>query len=198
MLSRQFFQKINMNLDIRPLSPSLKTDYLSFFESIKFDEHPHWAYCYCYSYHFTGKTEEWTREKNRACVAGMIDAGSMKGYLAYDKDLPVGWCNVNNRLNYQRLTKIYELVDPEHPGICSIVCFLVHPDYRRRGMLQLLLNRIVLDYKVQGYEYIEAYPRPGNLSAERLYHGPLDLFKRNGFQRVKEFDEYSVVRLKLK
>lgn len=186
-----------MKLEIRPLSPELKEDYLSFFDQIKFVEHPHWADCYCYSFHFTGKSEEWLRERNRSCVSGMIDEGSMKGYLAYSDDKAVAWCNVNNRLNYQLLTNTYELVDPDHDKICSIVCFLVHPEYRRLGILQQLLDRIIEDYTSLEYEYIEAYPHSGELSEEKLYRGPLDLLTRNGFERVKKFEEYILVRKRL-
>lgn len=57
-----------MDIEIRALSPALKEDYFTFFDSIEFVEHPHWADCYCYSFHFTGKDEEWQREQNRACV----------------------------------------------------------------------------------------------------------------------------------
>jgi GNAT superfamily N-acetyltransferase len=186
-----------MDIRIRPLAPEFKEDFLSFFESIEFHEHPHWADCYCYSYHFTGPPEEWIREKNRSCVSAMIDEGSMKGYLAYGRDRVLGWCNANNRLNYQLLTKSYELMDPGHQKICSIVCFLVHQDYRRSGIMQLILERILKDYASLEYEYIEAYPRPGELSSEKLYHGPLDFYRRNGFHLVKEFEKYQVVRLKL-
>jgi len=186
-----------MKFEIRPLSPELKEDYLSFFDNIKFVEHPHWADCYCYSFHFTGKSEEWLRERNRSCVSAMIDEGSMKGYLAYSDDKPVGWCNVNKRLNYQGLTNTYELVDPEHDKICSIVCFLVHPEYRRLGMLQQLLDRIIEDYSALDYAFIEAYPRLGDLSEEKLYRGPLNLLLRNGFERIKEFEDYVLVRKKL-
>ena len=186
-----------MRFKIKALVPGLKEDYLSFFESIEFEEHPHWADCYCYSFHFTGNSEEWLREKNRSCVSAMIEEGSMKGYLAYSDGVALGWCNVNNRLNYQLLSKTYDLVDPGHTKTCSIVCFLVHPEYRRHGILQLLLDRIIEDYSALKYEYIEAYPRSGDLSAEQLYRGPLDLLTKNGFERVKEFEDYILVRLRL-
>jgi ribosomal protein S18 acetylase RimI-like enzyme len=186
-----------MELEIKALSPELKKDYLSFFDGIAFEEHPHWADCYCYSFHFTGKAEEWQREKNRSCVASMIEKNTMKGYLAYDKGLPVGWCNANNRLNYQLLTQSFDLVDPGHAKICSIVCFLIHPDYRRMGIVKHLLDRIIKDYKAMGYAYIEAYPGTGNLSAEKLYRGPLHLYERLGFARIKESQEHVVVRLRL-
>lgn len=186
-----------MDFEIRPLSPELKEDYLSFFESVEFEEHPHWADCYCYSYHFTGSAKEWIRDKNRKCVAAMIDQGSMKGYLAYSNGNVVGWCNVNNRLNFQLLTKTFDLVDPEHEKICSIVCFLVHPDFRRRGLLQQILDRIIADYSDLNYEYIEAYPRSGKLSTEKLYRGPEHLYKRNGFELVLKFEEYLLMRRRL-
>ena len=186
-----------MDIEIRPLSPGLKEDYFSFFDSIEFVEHPHWAECYCYSFHFTGKDEEWNRERNRSCVSAMIDEGRMKGYLAYSENRAVAWCNVNNRLSYQLLTKTYDLLDPEHEKICSIVCFLVHPEYRRLGILQQLLDRIVKDYSSLEYTYIEAYPRPGDLSEEKLYRGPLNLLTRNGFEKLKEFKDYILVRKKL-
>ncbi len=186
-----------MRVDIRALSPENKEDYLSFFESVEFQEHPHWANCYCYSYHFTGTSEEWKREKNRSCVSAMIDDGSMKGYLAYHKGRVVGWCNANKRLNFQLLNKTYELVDPEHARICSIVCFLVHPDFRRHGIMQQILDQITSDYTALQYEYIEAYPRQGELSTEKLYHGPIEFYMRNGFRMVKEFEEYTAVRRKL-
>lgn len=186
-----------MRIEIRPLSPECKEDYLSFFDSVEFLEHPHWADCYCYSYHFTGPPEEWIREQNRNCVSAMIDEGSMKGYLAYHEDQVVAWCNANQRSNYQLLTKTGDLVDPQKEGICSIVCFLVHQDYRRRGLMQKILDRIINDYTEQGFEFIEAYPRPDALTSEKLYHGPQEFYRRNGFQTVKEFEEYQVVRRKL-
>jgi ribosomal protein S18 acetylase RimI-like enzyme len=186
-----------MDFTIKALTPELKEDYLSFFESVEFEEHPHWANCYCYSYHFTGSAEQWIKDKNRNCVSSMIDQGSMKGYLAYIDGQPAGWCNANNRLNYQLLTKTFDLVDPEHPKICSIVCFLVHPDFRRRGILQLLLDRIIKDYTALGYEFVEVYPRMGKLSEEKLYRGPEHIYLRHGFEIVRSFEEYQLMRLKL-
>jgi len=158
-----------MKFKIRPLSPELKEEYLSFFESIKFEEHPHWSACYCYSFHFTGSSEEWKPESNRSCVSAMIDEGSMKGYLAFSDGKPVGWCNVNNRLNYQLLTKKYDLLD-----------------------------RVIKDYTAQDYAFIEAYPRSGDLSSEKLYRGPMEIYTRNGFDQVGEFEDYVLVRKGLK
>lgn len=186
-----------MSINIKPLTSELKKDYLSFFESIEFTEHPHWADCYCYSFHFTGQADEWKRDNNRACVTSMIDKGTMKGYLAYHKGKAVGWCNANNRLNYQLLTQTYNLIEPDHSKICSIVCFLVHQDYRRKGIMQLLLKKIVADYSALHYEYIEVYPRAEEHSTEKLYRGPLDFYIQNGFKQVQTTENLQTLRLRL-
>ena len=121
----------------------------------------------------------------------------MKGYLAYHEGKPVGWCNTNNRLNYQRLVKFHDLVEPDHMKTCSIVCFLIHPDYRLRGITHQILGRIIKDYSALEYETIEAYPGKGKLSAEEQYKGPLELYLKNGFEKVREYENYTLVRRSL-
>lgn len=32
----------------------------------------------------------------------MVQAGEIKGYLAFDNGIAIGWCNANDRLNYYR------------------------------------------------------------------------------------------------
>src|SRR5210317_295255 len=143
-----------MNLIIKPLSPCIIEDYLFFFDNMVFSENPDWSKCYCYSYHFTGANEEWDKKRNRSAVIELIKEGKMKGYLAYDGNLAVGWCNANNKKNYQLFT------DNEitQSNLCSIVCYLISPEYRRKGIAQKILERVINDYTKEGYDYIEAYP----------------------------------------
>ena len=131
-----------MNFNIKPLTPGLLKDYLYFFDNIVFTENPDWSKCYCFSYHFIGTKEQWNREDNRSSVIKYVNENLMTGYLAYYNEKPVGWCNANDRLNYQRLLKYYDLIDNPDDKVCSIVCFLIHPDYRRQGIAQQILARI--------------------------------------------------------
>lgn len=183
-----------MNLTIKPLTPELLTVYLEFFDNMAFTEHPHWSICYCYSYHFTGSGEQWTKVNNRAGAIRCIKERKMHGYMAFDNEKPVGWCNVNNRGNYERLMKYYDLVYNPADKACSIVCFLVSPDYRRKGIAQKLLERVCQDAGMQDYDYVEAYPDKGELSCEGLYTGPLKMYQKSGFNIIKEHDNYYVVR----
>ena len=187
-----------MNITIKPLTPELAEDYLYFFDNMIFTENPDWSACYCFSFHFTGTNEQWNRDDNRASVIKYINENKMTGYLAYSDDKPVGWCNANNRLKYQRLLKYYDLIDNPADKVCSVVCFVISPEYRRQGIAQKLLEQVCADYSNQDYDYIEAYPGKGKLSCERHYKGPLELYEKFNFKIEKEYDDYFVVRRKLK
>lgn len=187
-----------MEITIKPLTGSLLDDYLFFFDHMTFGEHPDWSACYCFESHFVGTKEQWNKEKNRSSVIKYVRDNKMKGYLAYSGNKPVGWCNANNRSNYQRLLKYSDLTGSLDDKICSIVCFLIHPDFRRKGIAQKLLEQICMDYKLMNYDYIEAYPGKGQLSCENHYKGPLELYKRLDFKIEKEYDDHFVVRKKLR
>jgi ribosomal protein S18 acetylase RimI-like enzyme len=187
-----------MEITIKPLSSDLIDDYLFFFDNIVFTENPGWSKCYCYSFHFTGTDDQWNKEDNRSSVIKLIKENKMTGYLAYSDSKPVGWCNVNNRLNYQRLLKYNDLIDNPDDKAGSIVCFTISPDFRRKGIAQKLLEQICTDYSLLDYDYLEAYPGKGDLSCERHYKGPLDLYEKFGFKIVRDNNDYFVVRKRLR
>ena len=183
-----------MNIEIRPLTKELKDDYLFLFDNIIFEENPDRSICYCNDYHFTGDVATCTREISRAMIIKRINENELTGYLVFENDKPIGWCNTNNRLNYQRLLRDFDLIDNPDDKVCSVVCFLIHPDYRRQGISQKILERIIEDCSNTDYDYIEAYPRKGKLSGEGNFTGPVELYKRNGFKINKEHDSYYVMR----
>jgi ribosomal protein S18 acetylase RimI-like enzyme len=122
----------------------------------------------------------------------------MSGYLAFHEKKPVGWCNANNRLYFQRLLKYYDLVDNSEDKVCSIVCFVISPELRRNGIAQKILEQIITDYSSLDYDYLEAYPGKGNLSSEKHYKGPLKLYEKYNFKIIREHPDYYVVRKYLK
>lgn len=186
-----------MNINIRPLTKALREDYLFFFDNMTFEENPDRLKCYCYDYHFLGDVDTCTREMSRAAVQDLINEQKLTGYLVFDNDTPIGWCNANNRSNYQRLLRDYDVVDNPDDKVCSVVCFLIHPDYRRQGIAQQILEKIIQDYSGKDYDYIESYPRKGELSCEGNFKGPLELYKRFDFKIHKTHDYYYVMRKEL-
>jgi ribosomal protein S18 acetylase RimI-like enzyme len=85
---------------------------------------------------------------------------------------------------------------PEDPGsrICSIVCFVIAPEYRRKGIARELLERVCSDYSDTDYDYLEAYPGKGELSCEDHYRGPLKMYLECGFAIAEEHKSYYVLR----
>ena len=186
-----------MNIEIRPLTKDLKDDYLCLFDNMIHKENPDWSKCYCNDYHFLGDVESCTRENSREMIIDRINMNELQGYLVFEDDKPIGWCNVNNRSNYQRLLRDYDLIDSPNDKVCSVVCFLIHPDYRRKGITQKILEKIISDYLNTDYDYIESYPKKGDSNASN-FNGPLELYKRNNFKIYKEYDNYYVMRKKIK
>ena len=74
-----------------------------------FDENPDRLKCYCYDYHFLGDVESCTRVQSRSAVMELINTDNLKGYLAFKNEKVIGWCNANDRSNYQRLIRDYDL-----------------------------------------------------------------------------------------
>ncbi|MBI9108698.1 MAG: GNAT family N-acetyltransferase [Spirochaetales bacterium] len=187
-----------MNIDIKKLKKDVIEDYLYFFDNFEFAEHSDWKKCYCYSYHFTGSAEEWDIEgRNRAKAIELINLHHMRGYLAYDEGKPIGWCNANDKNNYERLKLSEELWNESKEKICSVVCFVISPEYRRKGVATKLLERVCKDYKEEGYDYVEAYPDNKAISSEDKYNGPKSLYEKNKFKIYKKLEEYNIVRREL-
>ena len=183
-----------MDISIKPLSADLLNDYLFFFDNDVHTENPDWSKCYCYSFHFIGDEDQTNKEDNRSSVIQLITENKLHGYLAYYDNKPIGWCNANNRLNYEKLLKYYDLIDNPTDKVCSIVCFLISPDFRKKGIAQKILEQIIHDYSSLDYDYLEAYPGKGNLSCEKNFKGPLGLYEKYNFKITKEYADYYVVR----
>lgn len=192
------FKKLNkMDIEIRPLMKDLQDDYLLLFDNMIHKENPDWSKCYCNDFHFLGDVETCTRDISRSLIINRIKENELQGYLVYENNDPIGWCNANDRLNYQRLLRDYDLIDNEKDKVCSVVCFLIHPDYRRQGISQKILEKIIADYSNMDYDYIESYPKKGASSSSN-FKGPMELYKRNNFKIHKENKEYYVMRKKTK
>jgi len=187
-----------MNPEIRELVPALLPDYLDFFDHLEFEQHPGWKICYCYSYHFTGTPEEWEIPgRNREKVKELILAGRMHGFLAYLEGKPVGWVHADDKNNLERLKLAEELQDSSGGKTLSVVCFVISPRYRRKGVATRLLERVCGEYRDRGYDYIEAYPEDSAQSEEENYNGPKSLYEKNGFRLYRKAGGFSILRKSL-
>ena len=178
------------DLTVKELTPSLRDDFLLFFDNVGFADNPDWSDCYCYAYHFSdrGKAE------NRRAASNQIEESRIQGFLAYGDGNPVGCCNAANRDNYPALHRLMRS-DPEHlERVGSIVCFVVAPSHRSKGVASRLLNVACDRFSKEGLEYVEAYPVKKPTSAADNFPGPLSMYLRNGFKPHRDAGWYVVVR----
>lgn len=188
-----------MNYTVKPLGPEFAQTFSDYLGNLDFGHAPHWATCFCRYYHTNCSFEQWryrSGEENRLEAIEEIKTGNMKGYLAFDGDKCIGWCNANNVRQFIRLKEdIKHIVKDQKIG--CVICFVIHPEYRRQGVARLLLNKAVEDFKVQGFEAVLVIPVDNSDEPEKLYRGTLNMYKEYGFEEIERHDNTSVMLLKL-
>lgn len=189
-----------MNLEIKPLTPELAADYFDFFDNRAFTDRGG-AFCYCTWFHCDCSLDEHYKpgkEAMRDCANNYINNRSLNGYLAYDGDLAIGWCNTDRKENYLRLMKDRFLCSNNAEKTKAIVCFEIAPEYRGKGIAATLLKRICDDAKVQGYTLVEGYPTLHEKYTPFDYAGPVRLYEKLGFIKVAEQGNVAIMRKELK
>lgn len=194
-----------MTYEIKKLTPELANDYIEFFEKYAFSDGSEFAGCYCTWYNWN---DDYEKERNRCSdekkksfkkdlAYHWILNGKLNGFLAYENGVPIGWCNADKKQNYDRLRIVH---NPEtwkdsnfNDKILSIVCFLVSPNMRGKGIAAALLKE-VCDYAEKSeYQYIEAYPSNDGFSVTN-YHGQFSMYQKLGFQLIGKSEIGMVAR----
>jgi GNAT superfamily N-acetyltransferase len=188
-----------MNYVVKPLGPELGETFIEYLENLDFHHAPHWATCYCRFYHTNCSFEQWqsrTGVENKLDAIEQIGKGKMKGYLAFDNNKCIGWCNANAADQYIRLEEdLKHLIKDKKVG--CVICFVIHPEYRRQGVARLLLKHAVEDFRAHGYDAILALPIIVKDEHEKLYRGTFNMYKEFGFEEIEKHDNVSVMWLKL-
>ena len=189
-----------MQLSIQPLTPALAHTFCDYLTNLDFANTPHWASCFCRFYHTECSAEEWmarSLEVNRAEALREIEAGRMRGYLAFDGESCVGWCNANDLSQFLRLHEDAQKYCAGKRVACTI-CFVIHPAYRGKGIARQLLARAVSDYRAAGYDAMIALPVEAEGAGQRRYRGTLHMFQEAGYRELEVIDHLHVMWLDLK
>ena len=190
-----------MPIEVLPLAKERLGDYLDFFDRVAFTDNPDWAGCYCLFYHVSER--EWEKRsgaQNREGAAALVREGALTGFLAYEGGKPVGWCNANRKGRYALLAGAPEIWDPQEDGsrTLSVVCFVIAPGHRRRGIAGQLLSAVCAAAGAQGVERVEAYPRKDARTAAAHCHGPMEMYRGQGFEVHRELPNFWIVRKSLR
>lgn len=109
------------------------------------------------------------------------------GVLAYVDDEPAGWCSVAPRSTYRQLMRSRTIPFLDQRGAWSVVCFVVRPGFRGRGLMHDLLEGAVAHAAAHGAEVVEGYPvETGGTRVDVIsgYVGTVELFEAAGFHRA--------------
>lgn len=192
-------------LIVKALAPALAGDFLRFFDHERgaaFADNPQWATCYCH-YYEVPVAIDWptlSGAQNRVAMQARIEVGEMEGFLAYGGDEPVGWLNAQPR---HKLRHCFERMRvPPTPLPCApyeaavVVCFIIAPAWRRRGVSRALLAGALSSLAARGFKLVDGFPFKSGDSERGAdhYHGALSTFVAAGFAPLSETDDITVVR----
>ncbi len=184
-------------MQIRPLTPEDADRFVEFFSGPHFSHAPHWSGCFCRYYRAEATQDDWINrcpEDNRDEAKAEIRTGRMKGYLAFDGETCIGWCNANDASNYIRIAEDIApyLADGKFG---ATLCFVIHPNYRGQGVARQILKRAVDDFKTAGFSGMLALPFDRKDAPQMRYRGTLNMYKELGYQLMAEDDGVFIMKL---
>ncbi|MFE7405811.1 GNAT family N-acetyltransferase [Isoptericola sp. NPDC057559] len=138
------------------------------------------------------------RREHLRDLSGRTPAPGLLAYLpdpehGEEGETVVGWVGlapVSAASSLQR-SRVLPRVDPDDwPTTWAVMCFVVRPGYRRRGVARALLAASVDYAREHGAHAVQGYPvepEPGRrVPVSAAFVGTVDLFESVGFDRVDE------------
>lgn len=119
----------------------------------------------------------------------LCDSEPGPGVLAYVDGTTAGWCSAAPKSSYRALVNSRTIPHVQDEGAWSVVCFVVRPGFRRRGLMHELLAGAVRHAQAGGAAVLEGYPvDPGRERVDQTsgYVGTVALFEAHGFSRVRQ------------
>jgi ribosomal protein S18 acetylase RimI-like enzyme len=196
-----------MEIEVKKLSSELLNDWLDYFDNAAFSDDDDWPGCYCMHFHWNERLDnrnDWNgtleqvyrktgKADNRGRAIRLIKKGIMQGYLAYYEGKVVGWCNANDKKNYNTVMNSFFDNKESNRKIKSIVCFCITSKLRRMGIATKLLEKVMEDACKEGYEYIEVYPY--SHGQDNDFHGSLAMYEKMGFSKIgQNMDDCIIMR----
>lgn len=179
-------------MEFKRLSVATLHDFLDFFDHRAFVDYPDWSGCYCQHYltpskDHGGPTD--TAEGNRELACSRTESGEMEGYLAYEGQQLVAWCAAGS-------ADLYPDFPESGEKLARILCFVVDPQRRGIGVSSALLDFIIQDLALRGFEVVEAYPKVSAPDTQRSYRGTQSMYLKRGFENIGPLNEHMIIMRK--
>ena len=195
-----------MNIEIKKLTPELEEDYLHFFDVTPHDDNVPGSKCYCVCWCSADHriaADFSSQEKRRELARQYVKDGIIRGYLAYQGNRVIGWCNANTKseclrcISWQRNMKSVDS-DDKALKVKSVFCFVIAPDKQRKGIATKLLSHVCEDAAADGFDVVESYPNKAFVSTSRDFMGPVEMYNKLGFSKICEAGDIIVMQKTLR
>lgn len=176
-----------MAFTILPLTPARWPDLEALFESKGCSIA---RGCWCMYYRESGKqavpTGGTLQQLRKQRLHALAAADPPAGLLAYEGDTPVGWVTLGPREHYAKLQRSPVMKPVDDQPVWSVVCFVVPPSQRHRGVARALLAGAVKHARAHGARLLEAYPvdKSERGADDWLWHGAKSMYDKAGFGEV--------------
>lgn len=141
------------------------------------------GWCNCVAWHVP-TWEGWgerTEQDNLGVRKRLFAEGEFDGYILYQDDEPVGWCQCGPRDRLPKLLSQKALAPSAETW--AITCFVIIPPFRGKGIAHACLERILEDLRDRGIRHVQAFPKCGQgLGAGEVWTGPESLYVKAGFE----------------
>ena len=140
-----------------------------------------------------------TAEENKAEREKLFAAQEYDGYILYEDNEPIGWCQCGHRNRLAWLCQYYE-IDPieDENEIQAITCLFLRPSHRGKGLAKVMLQGVLHHLRNDGKKRVQAFPRSGdNRPLGEIWTGPTKLFTKAGFEKIGGSDEMPILELSL-
>jgi GNAT superfamily N-acetyltransferase len=147
-------------------------------------------HCWCLSHRLQareieelGGTGDHRREK---AMRRLCEREHPPGVVTYLDGVPVGWCSIGPRSEIPRLAASKLMRPVDDVPVWSIICVIVRPGYRKRGVTGQLIEGAVEYARSSGAPAVEAHPvdPSGRMDLTMAFVGTKSMFDRAGFEVV--------------
>jgi GNAT superfamily N-acetyltransferase len=172
-----------MTLTIRPLTPDLWPALEDLFGTLGACNG-----CWCVYWRIGSAYRKRRRGDNKKAFREVVRRGPPPGLLAFDGDVPVGWCQLTPRDALPWLDRTWRLARVDAQPVWSLSCLYVRIGHRRRGVTSALIAAALEAAKRAGAPALEAYPFDADVSPSASGTGFASTFARAGFTTVARRD----------
>jgi GNAT superfamily N-acetyltransferase len=166
-------------LTIRPLTPDLWPA----LEDL-FGQRGACSGCWCMYWRIGSAYLKRPGATNKAAFKAIVKSGPPPGLLAFDGDVPVGWCQLTPRDALPWLDRTWRLARVDDVPVWSISCLYVRKGYRKRGVTAALIQAAIKAARRAKAPALEAYPLDADLTPSASGTGFASTYARAGFKTV--------------